>query len=99
MDAPHVVPKVPLAGESVSGLGALASLIGAQVWLLTVAVHGMGLTLVTEQASSRREAGILAALDLAAVGLQVRVNKLAAVAGRLACENWRHLGVGRGSYS
>jgi len=75
-----VVPEVPLPGESMSGLRALTTLVGAEVGLLAVAVHGVGLTLVTEQASSRRETGILASLDLAAVGLQVGINKLVVVA-------------------
>ena len=73
----HVIPEVPLAGEAVTWLGALASLISAQVGLLAMAVHGVGLTLMTKKAGSRREAGILAPLNLAAVGLQVRVDELA----------------------
>lgn len=76
-----MVPEVPLAGESVSGERALTSFIGAQVWLLTVAVHGMGLTLMTKEASSGREPGILAALNLAPVWLEVGIHKLA-VEGR-----------------
>lgn len=75
--AAHVIPEVPLAGEAVARLGALASLIGAQVRLLAMAVHGMCLALMTEQAGSRGKAGVLASLNLAAVGLQVRVDELA----------------------
>ena len=76
---PHVVPEVPLPGETVAGDGALAALVGAQVRLLPVAVHGVGLTLMAEEAGSRRKPGILAALDLAAVRLEVRVDKFAAM--------------------
>lgn len=82
VDAPHVVPEVPLSGESVAGNGALAALIGAQVGLLTMAMHRVGLTLMSEEASSGRKAGVLATLNLAAVGLEVGVNKLA-VGGRV----------------
>lgn len=37
----------------------------------------MGLALMSEKAGGRREAGVLAGLHLAAVGLQVRVDELA----------------------
>lgn len=42
-----------------------------------MSVHGVGLTLMTKKASSRRETGVLASFNLAAVGLEVRVNELA----------------------
>lgn len=77
VDSPHVVPQVPLSGKAVSWLRALASFIGAQVWLLAMSMHGVGLTLMAEQASSRRETGILASLNLAAVGLQMGIHKFA----------------------
>jgi hypothetical protein len=70
-----------LPGEAVASDRALAALVGAQIRLLTVAVHGVGLTLVPEEAGSRRKPGILATLNLAAVGLEVGVDKLAAVVG------------------
>jgi hypothetical protein len=73
----HVVTKVPLARESVSVNGTLTTLVNTKERLVTVAVESVGLTLVAEQAGSGREAGTLAGLSLAAVGLQVRVNKLA----------------------
>lgn len=79
VDSPHVVPEVPLSGEAMASDGALASLICAKVRLLTVSVHGMGLTLMSEKASSRRKPGVLATLNLAAVGLEVGINKLAVV--------------------
>lgn len=75
--APHVVSQVPLAGEAMSGKRAFASLIGAKVGLLSMSMHGVGLTLMTKKASSRRETGVLAPLNLATVGLEVRVNELA----------------------
>jgi len=98
VNSPHVVPQVPLAWEAMSGQGALASLIGAQIRLLTVTVHGVGLTLMPEEAGSRREPGVLAALNLAAIGLQVGINKLAAQPGWLAIMRVKSRGNGA-SYS
>jgi hypothetical protein len=46
--APHVVPQIPLAWETMSGNGALTSFVGAQIRLLAVAMHGVGLTLMAE---------------------------------------------------
>lgn len=76
--APHVVPQVPLPGEAVSGDGAVATLVSAHVRLLAVAMHGVGLTLMPEEAGSGRKPGILAAFDLAAVWLEMGVHELAA---------------------
>lgn len=42
-----------------------------------MAVHGMGFALMSEEARGRREAGVLAGLHLAAIGLKVRVDKFA----------------------
>lgn len=74
---PHVVPQVPLAGKAVAGDGALATIVSAQVWLLAMAMHGMRLALMAKKAGSGREAGVLAALNLAAVRLEVRVHEFA----------------------
>jgi hypothetical protein len=73
----HVVAQVPLARESVSRNSTLTALINTKERLIAMAVESVGLTLMAEEASSRREAGALARLSLAAVGLQVRVNKFA----------------------
>ncbi len=59
------------------GKGAVAAFVGTKVWLFSVAVHRMGLTFMTQQTSSRREAGILASLVLTPIGLKVRVDELA----------------------
>jgi hypothetical protein len=77
VDALHVVPEVPLAGESISGHGTLTSLVDAKERLVTMAMESVGLTLMAKEARSRREAGALARLGLAAVGLQVRVHEFA----------------------
>lgn len=73
----HVVLEVPLARESVSWKGAIASVVGAQVGLVSMAVHGVGFALMSEEARGRREAGVFARLHLASVGLQVRVDEFA----------------------
>lgn len=75
--APHVVPQVPLAGEAMSRKRAFTSLISAEIGLLSMSVHGVGLTLMTKKASGRRETSVLAPFNLAAVGLEVRINELA----------------------
>jgi hypothetical protein len=62
-----------------AGNGALTAFIGAQIRLLAVTMHGVGLTLMSQEAGSRRKPGILATLNLAAVRLEVRVHKFAAV--------------------
>lgn len=77
----HMILQVPLAWESIAGHGTVASFIGAQEGLVAVAVHGMSLTLMAEQAGSGGETGILAGVNLAAVGLQVGVHELAAQEG------------------
>lgn len=73
--APHVVLEVPGPGEALAFLRALAPLVSAVIGL--VSVHAVGFALVAEQAGSGGEAGIGAGLDLAAVGPEVRVDKLA----------------------
>lgn len=77
MNTSHVVPEVPVAWEAAARNGTVTSLVAAKVRLVAVAVHGVGLTLVSEQAGSGRESGILAGVNLAAVGLQVGVDKFA----------------------
>jgi len=77
VNPPHVVSQVPLTGKSMSGKRAFAALISAEIRLLTMAMHGVGLTLMPEEASSGRKPGVLATLNLAAVGLQVGINELA----------------------
>lgn len=77
----HVIPQVPLARETVAGNGALATLIGAEVRLLTMAVHRVGLTLMPEEASSGGKPSVLATLNTAAVGLEVGIHKLAVERG------------------
>jgi len=72
----HVVLEVPLPGETVADDRALATRVCAEVRLLTMAVHGMGLTLMAQKAGGRGEPRVLATLNLATVRLEVRVYKL-----------------------
>lgn len=76
----HVVTQVPLARESISRNGALTALINTEERLVAMTMESVGLTFMAEEASSRREAGALARLSLAAVGLQVGVHKFVIVA-------------------
>ena len=77
VNASHVVLEVPVPGESITGDGTVATLVSAQVGLVAMAVHGVSLTLMAQQAGCGGEAGVLARSNLAAVGLEVRVDKLA----------------------
>lgn len=70
-----MVPQVPLAGEPVTGNGALAALVCAEIGLLAMSMHGVSLPLMAKQASSGREPGILATINLAAVRLEVGIHK------------------------
>jgi hypothetical protein len=72
-----VVAQVPLARESVARNSTLTALVNTKERLVAVAMESVGLALMAEEASSRRKAGALARLGLAAVGLQVRVNEFA----------------------
>lgn len=74
-----MVLEVPLAGESIAGNTALAAFVLAQEGLVAMSVKSVGLALMAKEAGSRREAGALAGKVLAAVWLQVRVDKLAAL--------------------
>jgi hypothetical protein len=46
-----------------------------------MAMHGVCFTLVAQEASCGGESGILAGIDLAAVGFEVRIHKLAIIIG------------------
>lgn len=74
---PHVVLEVPVPGEAIAWEGTITTLISAEVWLVTVAVHGVSLALMAEETSSGGETSVLTRGDLTAVGLQVRVDEFA----------------------
>ena len=80
-----------MTGESASRVRALAPFICAEERLVAVAVHGVGLTLMTKQTRRGGESGVLAGLNLAPVRLEVGIHKFAArgcavVSGRTS---WR----------
>ena len=81
---PHMISKVPLTWETVPWLGTVTAVIRAEVRLFSMAVHGMGLALMTQQTGSRRESRVLAPFVLASIGLKVGINKFAAVGLRVS---------------
>ncbi len=72
-----MVSQIPLSRKSVPRNSTFASFVCAKIGLITVAVHGMCLTFMAQEASSRGESGILTSFGLAPVWLQVRVNEFA----------------------
>lgn len=100
MHTPHVVPEVPLPGESASGIGAIAPFIGAEERLVAVAMHGVSLALMAEKAGCAGEARVLARFDLAPIGLQVGVHEFAAPGvAWLVCEGRKTRGCCWGAQS
>jgi hypothetical protein len=75
VDTPHVVKKVPSAGESISGNGTVASFKEAEMRVVSMAMESMSFALVTEEACVGRELqlGIHAGGHLATVWLQVGI--------------------------
>lgn len=79
MDSAHVVVEVPAAGEAVARDGAVTALEEAKVRVIAVAVEAVSLALVAEETGvgGELQLGIHAGGNLAAVGLQVRVQVFA----------------------
>jgi hypothetical protein len=50
MDSLHVVMKIPASGKAVSNNGSFAILEEAKMGILSMAVHTVGFTLMTEKA-------------------------------------------------
>jgi hypothetical protein len=86
-----MVTKIPVTGKSVSRNGSITVLRGTEEWLFAVSVHGMGLALMAKKASGWREACVSTGLDLAPVGLQVRIDTFAAIV--VLVQNMQHRGV------
>jgi hypothetical protein len=78
MDALHVVEEVVSPWETVAREATLTAGISAQMWPVAVPVHSVCFSFVPQKTSSRRELLLGTAVDLAAEGLQVGVNELAA---------------------
>ena len=73
----HVVPEIPMAWKAIAGNGAFTSFICAEVGLVAMSMHGVGFTLMTEEAGRGRETGVLTSMDLAPVWLQMGVHEFA----------------------
>lgn len=82
VNALHVVPEVPLAGETITGHSTLAAVVHAKERLVTMAMQSVGLTLVTKEASGGGESSSLTGISLAAVGLEMRIHEFA---GKVSC--------------
>lgn len=79
VDSAHVVVEVPAAGESIARDGAVAALEEAEVRVVAMAMEAVSLALVAEETGvgGELQLGVHAGGDLAAVGLQVRVQVFA----------------------
>ena len=73
----HVVTEIPVAWEAISGNTTVASFVCAEEGLFTVSMHGVGLTLMSEETGRGWEVEILAGRDLTSVRLQVGVHEFA----------------------
>lgn len=77
VDALHVVEQIISAWEATARDAAFTAFVPAQVGTIAMAVHAVGLALVTEEASSGRELLLRAYLQFTAEGLDVRVDEFA----------------------
>lgn len=66
-----MVSQVPLARETVTWNSTFAAFIDAKEGLVAMSMQSVGLTFMTEQASSGGEAGAFTRFSLAAIWLQV----------------------------
>jgi len=73
----HVVIKVPTAGEAISSDTTLAAFVFAKEGLFSMSMHGMGFTLMAEEAGGGGKTVVSTCCGLAAIWLQVRVDKFA----------------------
>ena len=73
----HVITKVPVAREAITGDATLTAFIGTEEGFVAMAMHSVGLTLVTEETGSGGEMEILTGKYLATVWLQMRVHEFA----------------------
>ena len=77
MDPAHVIVKVVAAGKAVARLGTFAVCVEAKIWLGSVTVHAMSLTLVSQKTGSGGKLDLVTSRVLAAERLQVRINVFA----------------------
>lgn len=69
VDSFHVVPEIPAAWKASSRNSSLTTLIAAKEGLVAMSMHGMGFTLMAEQASVGGETKPLTGVDLALIWL------------------------------
>lgn len=67
MDSLHVVMKVPASGKSISDNGSFATLEEAEMGILSMTVHTMGFTLMTEKTGIGGETDVHTLRHLAVV--------------------------------
>ena len=77
-----------MAWEAISGNTTFATFMGTEVGFVTVSMHGVGFTLMAEEARRGRETRVLTGNNLAPVWLQMGVDKFA---GR---RHYQHCGWG-----
>lgn len=71
----HVVTEIPVAGKAISEDASFTTIIGAKEGLVAVSMHGVGLTLVSEETGRGRKVEVLTSNDLAPVGLEMRIHE------------------------
>lgn len=79
MDSLHVIKQVVPPGKAIARDATLTSWVVAQVRPVTVSVHSMSLSFMTQETGSGRELLLGACVDLAPEGLQMGVDEFAAV--------------------
>lgn len=75
MDTLHVITEVPVPREAITENSAFTTIKSAKKRFLPVSVHGMGLTFMAEETSSRRKTCVLTGMDLATVWLKMRIDE------------------------
>jgi hypothetical protein len=73
----HVVTKVPVAWEAITSDAALTTLIGAKEGLITMSMHSVGFTLMSQKAGRGWELKFFAGGYLTFVWLEVGVHEFA----------------------
>ena len=77
VDPPHVVEEVVSPWKSSARNATVTASILAQMWPVTMPMHAVCFSFMSEQTCGGRELLLGTSLDLAAKGLQVRINELA----------------------
>ena len=75
----HVVKKIPMAWEAISGNATVAAFVGTEVRL--VSMHAVGFALMAKETCSRRKLEILALQDFAPVWFYMGIYKFTTTEG------------------